>query len=92
MIVDAVEDFGQPGLPIVAVHLGCLDKGDRPGQRFATAVGACKKSVLSLQCAFVQCAPLECLPKYTLNTEYCIKYQCNQSVDGKDTLVAVFMQ
>ena len=47
MIVDAVEDFGQPGLPIVAVHLGCLDKGDRPGQRFATAVGACKKSVFS---------------------------------------------
>jgi hypothetical protein len=47
VIVDAVEDFGQPGLRIVAVHLGCLDKGHRPGQRFATAVGACKKSVFS---------------------------------------------
>lgn len=47
MIVDAVEDFGQPGLRIEAVHLGCLDKGHRPGQRFATAVGACEKPVLS---------------------------------------------
>ena len=47
MIVDAVEDFGQPGWRIEAVHLGCLDKGHRPGQRFATAVGACKKPVFS---------------------------------------------
>ena len=58
MIVDAVEDFGQPGLRIEAVHLGCLDKGHRPGQRFATAVGACKKPVFSPDAQFPFILPM----------------------------------
>lgn len=46
MIVDAVEDVGEPGPWIEAVHLGGFDERHRSGQRLATAIGACKEPVL----------------------------------------------
>ncbi len=45
VIVDAIEDVGEVGLRVEAVHLGRL--GDGHGARgFATSVGACKEPVL----------------------------------------------
>lgn len=46
VIMDAVKDVSQPGLRIETAHLGCLDERHRPGQRFATAVGASEEPVL----------------------------------------------
>lgn len=46
MIMDAVEDVGEPGLRIEPVHLGGFDERHGPGQRFATAIGAREEPVL----------------------------------------------
>ncbi len=44
--MDTVEDIGQPGLWIEAIHLGRFDEGHRSGQRLATAIGSREEPVL----------------------------------------------
>jgi hypothetical protein len=39
VIVDAIQNIGQPGLRVDAIHFRCFDQCHGAGERFATSVG-----------------------------------------------------